>query len=791
MASLIPGYEYDIFISYRQKDNKGDKWVSEFVNVLKTELESTFKEEISIYFDENPKDGLLETHIVDESLIKKLKCLIFIPVVSQTYCDSNSYAWNHEFCAFNKLAKEDRFGRDITLTNGNLSSRILPVKIHDLEPEDKALLENEIGGYLRSIEFIYKSAGVNRPLRANEEHPQDNINKTYYRDQINKVANAIKEIITSLKKTSQHHEEVTKPDSEAKFSDQKKFKTKVIAGSLILLILVVVGYLFIPKLFNSSRQLEKSIAVLPFENLSSDPEQEYFSDGMVDEILDRLFKIGDLKVIARTSSMRYKNTQLSLKEIAHELGVSTVLEGSVRKIGNKVRITVQLIDAKTEFHLWSNTYDRDISDVFSIQSEVAQNVARELKATLTSKETDLIRNTTPTTNQVAYNFYLKGNNYYLKYLTDSAILMYTQALHEDPLFAGAHVKRARAHLYRYWQKSEGWQGHDLKAREDIKIGLELNPELPELKITEAAAYYHLDRNYDAALKILDKLKSESPNLAEMYPYIAYILRRQGKWNETINNLKYGLQLDPINTRIANELANTYGLMHQYDNQIGIARQGLLLIPDYKGFNNHVFNAYLNKTSDLKMSLNESGLAEEDIQSTIYYYTRQYVKLIELTKKDSTFETSQFLYHPRTYYIAFIYYLSGNPSLCKIHADSAIVHLKEKITEDPNDDRYYATIGKCYALIGNKQEAINCGRKAVDLKPLKLDAWQGVVKEQDLMEIYILTGNYDLALDKIEYLLSIPSHLHKGDLSIDPIYDLLRDLPRFQKILKTEYKIKYQ
>ena len=196
MASLIPGYEYDIFISYRQKDNKHDGWVTEFVNQLQGELEATFKEDISIYFDENPGDGLLETYSVDKSLEGKLKCLIFIPVISQTYCDPKSYAWQNEFCAFNKLAKEDQYGRDIKLSSGNVASRILPVKIHEIDPDDKMLLENELGGALRSIEFIYKSAGVNRPLGANEDHPQDNLNKTYYRDQINKVANAVKEIIT-------------------------------------------------------------------------------------------------------------------------------------------------------------------------------------------------------------------------------------------------------------------------------------------------------------------------------------------------------------------------------------------------------------------------------------------------------------------------------------------------------------------------------------------------------------------------------------------------------------------
>ena len=151
MSSIIEGYNYDIFISYRQKDNKYDGWVTEFVDNLKGELEATFKEDISIYFDVNPHDGLLETHNVDKSLEEKLRCLIFIPIISQTYCDSKSFAWQYEFCAFNKLAKEDQFGRDIRLTGGNVASRILPVKIHDLDPEDKTLLENELGGVLSEV----------------------------------------------------------------------------------------------------------------------------------------------------------------------------------------------------------------------------------------------------------------------------------------------------------------------------------------------------------------------------------------------------------------------------------------------------------------------------------------------------------------------------------------------------------------------------------------------------------------------------------------------------------------
>ena len=283
MASIVPGYEYDIFISYRQKDNKGDRWVSEFVDALKTELESTFKEEISVYFDINPHDGLLETHDVNASLREKLKCLIFIPIISQTYCDPQSFAWQHELVAFNKMAKEDEYGRDIRLTGGNVASRILPVKIHDLDFEDKTLLENELGGVLRSIEFIYKASGVNRPLNPSD-NPDKNLNKTFYRDQINKVANAIKEIITAIKKHNQKDGEVLKEVVNAKPEKTKNLKLKIIIASVIILALIVLGYFLIPTLSKPKEQLEKSIAVLPFINDSPVDSNKYFINGVMEDI---------------------------------------------------------------------------------------------------------------------------------------------------------------------------------------------------------------------------------------------------------------------------------------------------------------------------------------------------------------------------------------------------------------------------------------------------------------------------------------------------------------------------
>src|SRR5688572_5752225 len=196
MPSILPGFEYDIFISYRHNDNRSG-WVTKFVKSLQEELSSTIKDSISVYFDSNPRDGLLEIHNVDKSLEGKLRCLIFIPIISQTYCDPKSFAWLHEFCAFNRIAKEDKFGRDIRLNSGNTASRILPIRIHDLDTQDKSMIENELGGPLRSIDFIFKSPGVNRSLLP-ADSPEKNFNKTHYRDQINKVANGVKEIIQGL-----------------------------------------------------------------------------------------------------------------------------------------------------------------------------------------------------------------------------------------------------------------------------------------------------------------------------------------------------------------------------------------------------------------------------------------------------------------------------------------------------------------------------------------------------------------------------------------------------------------
>jgi len=380
MASIIPGYEYDVFISYRQNDNKYDGWVKTFVNNLSLELEATIKDKVSVYFDIDPSEGLLETHSVDRSLENKLNCLIFIPILSKTYCDKNAFAWQNEFCAFNKLAMEDRFGRDIRLIKGNFASRILPVRIHELDPEDVMLVENETGGTLRSIDFIYKSPGVNRPLRADEDHPKNNLNNTYYRDQINKVANSVAEILLALKQyssgtTVEGGSQMAGPpfETESVSPGRKVTGTPLFTGNkfwltafLVLVALTLLAKIIFPsglKIFPTKKPEATddriSLIVMPFRNLTNDSALDYLTIGVQDWVVTWLsfhpeeFNVKSFELVRDV--MRDENisdlssvTPYSGSRISRRLDAGIFLTGNIFKMGEIIRLNAQLINSKSE-----------------------------------------------------------------------------------------------------------------------------------------------------------------------------------------------------------------------------------------------------------------------------------------------------------------------------------------------------------------------------------------------------------------------------------------------------------
>jgi TolB-like protein len=346
----------------------------------------------------------------------------------------------------------DPLGKDIKLKNGNVASRILPVKIHDLDHDDTLLLQRELGGVLRSIEFIYRSAGVNRPLRLHDDKAE-NLNHTNYRDLVNKVANAVKEIINGIKNktTSTISPEAAAANQPA---PSKRVKNSHIKRNVIIalftLIFSVTGY----SIFQYSAQrinvvsADKSIAVLPFKNIGPNDDDEYFSDGMTLEVINKLARVGDLKVMSRSSVEQYKATDKNSKTIADELGVSYLLEGAVRKSGNKFRISVELIQAETGFQVWSNEYDKEMTEVLQMQSEISREVTDALKIVLTDNERKNIQSQ-EVVELTAYDFYLKARSELMNCRVagpvkgiphaNKAIELFTQATRIDPNFASAYT----------------------------------------------------------------------------------------------------------------------------------------------------------------------------------------------------------------------------------------------------------------------------------------------------------------------------------------------------------------
>jgi len=801
MASIVPGYEYDIFISYRQKDNRHDGWVTEFVNNLKGELESTFKEEVTVYFDVNPENGLLETHNVDASLKDKLRCLVFVPIISNSYCDIKSFAWQHEFCTFNRFASEDRFGRDIKLGTGNITSRILPVKIHDLDSEDNALLEEELGGVLRSIEFIYKTPGVNRPLRADEEHPQDNLNKTYYRDQINKVANAVKDIITALKKADQSERKIIEPAREIR-TGVKNQKIKLVVAIGLALAILLPGFLVVRKLvMPSGVPVERSIAVLPFRNLSNDTAQIYFCDGFMEELLSSLQKVKSFEVRSRTSSEQYRETNKSIPAIGNELNVNYLVEGSVGREGNNLKIWVQLIDAKADKHLWSDEYQREmtIEQIFSLQSEIAGAIAAELKAVLTPEEIQKIEKR-PTENLEAYNLYLQGN-YYLNKSYDSqdynkSIQLYEKVIELDPGFALAYTRLAMSYLSQYWFYHNRGSEILQKCRVAIDKAFEIDPELLEAHLAMGVYYYHGFNDYPKALKHLELVLEEQPGNIEALYYEGCVYRRAGNWEISKLFLVKASELDPKSASISFNTGETFDLMRNYQEALRYYELTLSNNPDWTYFYKDLAELYIRidgntvRARDFMLDetrrdkvLNKDSLSLE-VLVLIDTYDGNYEEALKILSQSGVniFE-AQWYYRPRDLYYARIYGLMRKPELARAYYDSTRLLIEKRIIGFPEDQRLYSTLGIAYAGLGWEAKAISYGAKAVKMLPVEKEAYKGVYLVEDLAYIYVLLGKYPEAIAKLDYLLSIPGPLSVNILSLDPRWAPIRDIPEYKRMVE--------
>ncbi|HCU18919.1 MAG TPA: hypothetical protein DF818_06535 [Bacteroidales bacterium] len=799
MASLIPGFEYDIFISYRQKDNKGDKWVSEFVESLKTELESTFKDEISVYFDINPHDGLLETYDVGASLKEKLKCLIFIPVISQTFCDSKSFAWQHEFCAFNKMVKEDPFGRDIRLSGGNVASRILPVKIHDLDTEDQVLLENELGGVLRCVEFIYKSPGVNRPLRAREDHPQDNLNKTYYRDQINKVANAVKEIIIALKKYNKKDFEVPDNTIETKKTPLKNLKSKILIGSILVLALLVLGYLISPKLSGAFGTDAESIVVLPFENISNDKGNYWLSDGIAQDIMMQLYNINGIFVRMGPSSFQYKGTDKTISQIGKELKSNYWISGTVQRDSDRISIKVILNNTLANTQLAIEPLQCSWKDFQNAQAELTKQIADKLNKVLTPVEIRRIYRKM-TDEPKAYQLYATGMSDMLRSVSSeekiAAMKYFEEAIGLDPKFCMAYMNLSKGNLMLYQVDRD--PERILKGKVAIDSALKCDPEvakMPSFHNTLALYYYSGFQNIPKAMEEINHAEKLSNNKFINVELKAAISRRLGEWEMAKENYMKTFELSPNYASGAYYAAVTLYLLGEYQEAEKYFKSSIKINPTYVDpywewilmemkWNGNTIRGreILSEAFQFEKTVNDPKLIESKVLMDIYDGNYESALSYLSSKKIDVILPLMYLDLKSLLY-ARIYNLMNMPEKANAYFDSARVAIEKRIAITPDDSRLHSALGITFAGLGLKGKAIEEGAKAVELLPMNKDTYFGVYRIEDLARIYVMVGEYDKALEQIKFLLSHPGPLSVKMLQLDPVWKPLREMPEFKKIIK--------
>ncbi len=546
------------------------------------------------------------------------------------------------------------------------------------------------------------------------------------------------------------------------------------------------------------------IVVLPLENLSASEEQ-YFADGMTEEITSRLAGISGLRIISRQTAIQYKGSTKTAQEIAEELDVDYVLEGTVRTDrtadgGGQVRITPQLIRASDDTHLWSEIYTADLvpGEIFSIQTQIAERITQSMDIVLREPELQRLA-AQPTDNQEAYDYYLRGKDYYGRSQEAQdiqiATQMYQKAVEVDPEFALAYARLSIAHSAMWWYFYDRTQERLALAKEAVEEALALDPDLPEAH--GALGWYHYwgYLEYDRALAEFAIAQKSQPNSSDLFVGIGAVQRRQGKMREALANFIKASELDPRSARRARDVADTYQLVRNPVEASRYFDRAILLTPDWAipyAEKARWVNLRLEGSPEKARAVLEEarsvGLAEDPVIAYTWVLLdildghhqaaldRLGVVSLELLHQD------QWLYVPKAQLYAQIYGLMGNRERERAYYDSASTMLETRIQQRPDDERLRSALGIAYAGLGREEDAIREGELAVELLPMSKEAWRGAYRVEDLARIYTMVGEDDAATDELQSLLAVPSPMAVPWLRIDPIWDPLRDNPRFQALL---------
>jgi len=620
------------------------------------------------------------------------------------------------------------------------------------------------------------------------------------------------------------------PPAITKSAKPSFFGIGIVIVTLSLIALVIVAIIFTPAILRSREKAQrnnptrpketsataipdKSIAVLPFDNLSSDKENAFFAQGIQDEIITTLSKISGLRVISRTSTAHYNSAPENLPEIARDLRVSHILEGSVQKAGDRVHINVQLIQADTDAHLWAQSYDRQLIDIFAVEAEVAKRIADALSATLSPQEKARVE-TKPTNNPDAYVLYLRGREYQTRpdnFLQDfrSAARFFEQAIALDPNFALAHARLSSvtSQIYHWFEPTEATKQ---KAHAEAIESLRLQPDLGEAHAALGLYLYYEEADYEGALREFGLAARALPNDGDVGLYIAAVQRRQGHWAEAIAAYKHAEAIDPRNQITLYDASQTYFGLRDWAAALRGLDRVLELAPDsvnvkiQRGYTEFFRNG---STEPIKTAL-QSIPANVDPDGVVTF-ARWDVGLMD--RDPAAAEKALAVCRleaitsqpgaplPKSYLQGCIDLVRNDSVRAKTDFETARPALEKTVTDSPQDATRHAQLGLLYAFMGRKEHALREAQRAVELKPVSRDAIEGASAQAFQALIFARTGETDRAIAEIERLLTTPFTVDYADESITLSdlrtrweWDPLRNDPRFQKILaapepKTLYK----
>jgi len=545
----------------------------------------------------------------------------------------------------------------------------------------------------------------------------------------------------------------------------------------------------------------KSIAVLPFENLSSEKENAYFADGVQDEILTGLSRVADLKVISRTSVMQYKaGPKRNLREVATDLGVAHVLEGTVQRAGGRVRVNAQLVDARTDSQLWAERYDRDVADVFAIESELAGKIVAQLQAKISPSEKAAIEQK-PTADLAAYDLYVRAktliatavSNTPLQESLFEAARLLNQAIERDPAFALAYYQLAHAHDLIYFAGLDHTPARLAMADAAIQAVARLLPNSGEAHLALAKHLYWGYHDYNGARKELSLAQKSLPNDPWAFVLAGYIDRRQGRWAESTKNLERAVELDPKNPQILQQIANSYNRLRRYSDQERALDRAMAVTPKEPVLRASRAEVELDWHADtgLLLSTIEAILAEDprEGKNIAQLWLRGSLckrnfdsavrALAALPAAGCYQETIPF---PRTWCEGVVAQMRGDKAAAHAAFTSMRAEAVKLVAEQPDYPEGLCVLGLADAALGHKDDAIREGRRAVELLPVTKDSLVGALLVQNLALIYAWSGEKDLAFEQLTIAAKLPSYLSYGELRLHPYWDPLRGDPRFDKIV---------